>query len=175
MSAGDSGVWDRMVTNECGHPVTVRWLRDAYLAELRRSAALMVDGDRRERRAAEAALSCDEHGREIRYLRHMASLCWDDAQRAEEARQGIVRALIVAAQNLEGRTEPVPAEVVARVLLKAVDGQDKALKRPRSPYAACLHGDGGCGHDGLSDSLKAALAAAPGQATQGALFGEPQP
>ena len=133
--AGDD-TWDRMVTNEFGHPITVRQLREAYIAECRRSAALLVDADRREKRAAEAAIDCAEHGKEISYLRDMAARCWADEQRAEDARSGIVRALIVAARNLGGRTEPIPAAVVQRELLKAADGQQKAMRRPRKTPAA---------------------------------------
>lgn len=172
-ASNDAGTLSRTVTITGGYRMTVRKLIEELAAEQRRSAALAVDAGRRERRAAEAAMDCQEHGREIRYLRHMASWCWDGEQQAEAARQGIVRMLIVAARGLEGRTDPVPAEVVARELLKAIDGQEKARRRPRSPFADCLHASD-CGHDGLSDALKAEIARilgiVPPEGGQGVLF-----
>jgi hypothetical protein len=137
-------------------------LREELATEKRTSAAWFVDADRRERRALDLLPDCDAHKREIQYLRHMASWCWDSAQRAEGARGAIVAELILAARGLQHQAEPVPVHVVAEALTKAVGGQKKALARRSYPtFADCLRA-GGCDHDGLSADLKAEIAEAPG-------------
>lgn len=150
---GDAGTLDREVIIAGGRRRTVRWLIEELARAEDRATAARADAGRRERRAADAAMDCGQHGREIHYLRHVADWSWHGEQRAEDARNGIVRALIVAADRAGQRTEPVPAAVVARELRKAIDGQDKALRRPRSPFAGCAH-DTACGHGELSGSLK---------------------
>lgn len=127
------------------------------------NGALMVDADRRERRAAENALSCTEHGKELQYLRHTVSWYWAAMVQQESARQGVV----MANQNTAGRMRGhgpdamVRASDVADWLEKNVDAQNKVLRRPAGypTLADCLRA-GGCEHDGLADGVKAEIAAA---------------
>lgn len=137
-------------------------LREALAAEKRRSAALLVDADKRERRALDRLPDCDAHRSEIQYLRHAASWYWDAAQNAEVARSAIVGELIIAARKLECRKDAIPAAEVAGVLDSATAAQKKHLGKHGYPtFADCQRG-GGCDHDGLSDSLKAEIAGALG-------------
>jgi hypothetical protein len=137
---------------------------EGKVSQLRSSnGALMVDGDRRERRAAEAALDCAEHGRELQYLRHCASWYWSQMNDAEDARQAIVGSLQMNAQRLRPEVTFTGAEL-AGMLLKAVDKQKGPLNRKGYPTLAdCLRA-GGCDHDGLSDAVKADIAAVLGLA-----------
>jgi hypothetical protein len=137
-------------------------LRAELAAERDRSAALLVDADRREQRALDLLPDCGAHKREIQYLRHMASWCWESAQRAEEARQAVVSELELAADRVSERAEPVPAHVVAEALRRAAGRQEKALARHGHPTFADCQRRGGCDHDGLSDEVKAGIAEALG-------------
>lgn len=128
--------------------------------EERRCAALMVDADRRERRALDLLPDCEAHRSELQYLRHMTSWYWDQAQKEDEARHAIVGALQVTALRLRdaGPDASVNAADVAGWLDKAVDRQKRPLNRKGYPTLAdCLRG-GGCDHDGLSDQVKADIA-----------------
>lgn len=138
-------------------------LRASLYQEERRSAALLVDGDRREQRATKTAESCGEHGKEIQYLRHIASWYWASLNQQEEARGGIVIDLMLTVQKLGNRTEPVPVATLVTWLNKAVKAQDKVFRRPMGyPALADCLADGNCDHDGLSDGLATEIAEALG-------------
>ena len=135
-------------------------LRDRVTTLSSSCGHLMVDADRREERARKEAHDCAAHGREIHYLRHMASWQWAAHEESESAYRGLVSALILVSQRLTG--EPVPAGVLAGWLGKAIDAGNKHLGRRKFPSLAdCLRA-GGCDHDGLSDGLKADIAEALG-------------
>jgi hypothetical protein len=137
---------------------------EGKVSQLRSSnGALMVDADRRERRAAEAALDCTGHGRELQYLRHCTSWYWSKMNDAEDARQAIVGGLLVTAQRLRPDVTFTGAEL-AVMLQKAVDRQKGPLKRKGYPALADCSRAGGCDHDGLSDAVKADIARALGLA-----------
>lgn len=127
------------------------------------NGALMVDADRRERRASENALSCDEHGKELQYLRHLTSWYWAAMVQQESARQGIVMMNLNTAKRMreQGADATVEAARVAEWLEKNVEAQKKVLRRPTGypSLADCLRA-GGCEHDGLGDGVKAEIAAA---------------
>jgi hypothetical protein len=141
---------------------------------------LIVDADRREERARKNAEDCAEHGKEIQYLRHMASWNWASMNQQEAARRAVVMANLKSATGLRGDPEAmVRAADVAAWLEKNADAQEKVLRRPEGypTMADCLRG-GGCDHDGLSGELKAEIAEAlglaaplPGRSEQGVLFG----
>lgn len=130
------------------------------------NGALMVDADRRERRAAEAALSCTEHGRELQYLRHCVSWYWDSMNVSDQARMAIVSANLLTAKGLrEGHWgEQVDAAEVAEWLEKNADAQKRPLKGRAYPTLADCIRAGGCDHDGLSDDVKRDIAEALGLA-----------
>jgi hypothetical protein len=120
----------------------------------------MVDRDRQVEIARKEAHDCEFHGREIQYLRHMASWQWQHAQDEYNARSGFVGALILVRRDLG--SEPVPADVLARWLTKAIDAGNKHIGKGKYPNLAdCLRA-GVCDHDGLSDGLKADIAEALG-------------
>lgn len=131
---------------------------EAKLSQARSSAAArLVDADRREQRALALLPDCDAHRREIQYLRHCASWYWQSMTTAEEARRAIVGGLLVTAQRLRPEVTFTGAELSA-MLGRAVDRQDKPLRRKGYPTLAdCLRA-GGCDHDGLSDAVKADIA-----------------
>lgn len=138
------------------------------VSQLRSSnGALMVDADRRERRALDLSADCTAHGDEIQYLRHCASWYWNSMNDSEEARHAIVGALGKTVLNL--RRTPgtftsgtVKASDLVAWLEGAIDKQNKPLKRHGYPTLAdCLRA-GGCDHDGLSDPVKAEIAEALG-------------
>ena len=138
-------------------------LRDRVSLLERRCGHLMVDADRREERATKIAEDCAEHGKEIQYLRHMANWQWAAANQQQSARWAIVTALGNTEMGLAHRSEPVPVDVLATWLRKAIDAQSKVLRRADGypTLADCLRG-GGCEHEGLSDGLKAEIAGALG-------------
>jgi hypothetical protein len=127
------------------------------------NGALMVDADRREQRASERALSCTEHGKELQYLRHLASWYWASMVQQESARQAIVMMNLNTAKGMRelGADATVEAARVAGWLTKNVDAQNKVLRRPAGypTLADCLRA-GGCDHDGLGDGVKAEIAEA---------------
>jgi hypothetical protein len=138
-------------------------LRDRVSVLEARCGHLMVDADRREERARKIAESCAEHGTEITYLRHMASWCWSDAQKEGAARRAIVGALQVLIRDRlgDGRgdgTVPVPA--LAAWLHKAIDAQNRPMRKHGFPTLADCQRAGGCEHDALSPELAAVALAA---------------
>lgn len=138
-------------------------LRENLYQEERRCAALLVDADRREQRATKIAESCAEHGKEIQYLRHIASWYWAGLNQQEEARADMITSLMLTIQGLGNRTEPVPVDTLTTWLNKAVKAHDKVFRRPKGyrALADCL-ADGTCDHDGLTDGLAAEIAEALG-------------
>jgi len=134
-------------------------LAEKLSREKDRATALYVDGDRREQRALDLLPDCEAHRRELHYLRHMASWNWHAMNDAEQARQAIVTALILTARGIDPDSTVKGADV-AGWLLKAVDAQDKPLRRKSYPTLAdCLRSDShGCAHDGLSADLVADIA-----------------
>jgi hypothetical protein len=144
---------------------------EGKVSQLRSSnGALMVDGDRRERRAAEAALDCTEHGRELQYLRHCTSWYWSQMNDAEDARQAIVGGLLVTAQRLRPDVTFTGTEL-AGMLQKAVDRQNGPLNRKGYPSLADCIRAGGCDHDGLSDDVRADIARVLGLSDAGQYAG----
>lgn len=134
--------------------------------EKRRNAALMVDGDRREQRALALLPDCAAHRTELQYLRHCVSWYWHNMTDSDQARQEVVTALMLTAQRLggAGQDATVKAADVASWLRKAVDAQNKPLRRTSFPTLAdCLrsaHGD--CDHDGACGDVVAEVVAAFG-------------
>jgi hypothetical protein len=129
------------------------------------NGALMVDADRRERRAAQNALSCTEHGKEIQYLRHVASWYWQCMNDSDEARHAIVGALGKTVLDLSVNPDyTVTAAELSGKLQKAIDKQNKPLRRHGYPTLAdCLRSAaGGCEHEGISDAVKKEIAEALG-------------
>jgi hypothetical protein len=135
--------------------------RKLYQAE-KRSAALMVDGDRREQRALALLPDCDAHRSELQYLRHMVSWYWDGMNSAEEARQAIVTSLLLTVRGLDNAGGTVRSADVAAWLEKAIDKQKKPLARHGYPTLAdCLRSAAGtCEHDGISAAVKNEIAGA---------------
>lgn len=135
--------------------------------EERRSAALMVDSDRKEQRALARLPDCDAHRSELQYLRHMTSWYWHGMNDSEEARHAIVGALGKTVLDLsvnDGYT--VSAAELSGWLQKAVDRQKRPLARHDYPTLAdCLrsaHGD--CEHAGVCEHVKSEVAEALGLA-----------
>lgn len=125
-----------------------------------RTGQLMVDGDRREQRAREEAHDCAAHGREIQYLRHMASWQWDHAQESASAYRGLVSALILVRQRITDA--PVAPGVLSGWLDKAIAAGNRHIGKGGYPSLANCQRAGGCDHDGLSDGLRADIAEALG-------------
>jgi hypothetical protein len=128
-----------------------------------RCGHLMADADRREQRARAIAESCPEHGKEIQYLRHLASWCWAAMNQQESARRAIAAAAGNVLLALRDHGTAVPADTLAAWLTRVITAQGKVLRRPAGypTLAGCLRG-GGCDHDGLSAQLAAEIAAALG-------------
>jgi hypothetical protein len=137
-------------------------LQRKVFEEKRHNAALLVDGDRKEQRALDLLPDCEAHKRELHYLRHMVSWNWHTMNDEQEARGAIVGALLLWARHLEERDEDatVAASTIAQAIRRAVDKQDKALRRKSYPSLAdCLRSEArGCAHDGLSADLVADIA-----------------
>jgi hypothetical protein len=130
------------------------------------NGALIVDADRREQRAALAAEDCGEHGKQLQYLRHVASWYWAAMVQQESARWAVVTANMNTAKRLREELAARPTVDAAQVagwLDKNADAQSKVLRRPSGypTLADCVRG-GGCDHDGLSDGVKAEVAEALG-------------
>jgi outer membrane murein-binding lipoprotein Lpp len=145
----------------------------AQVAELERkvnqyrssNGALMVDADRREQRAALAAEDCAEHGKGLRYLRHLTGWYWAAMVQQEDARQAVVMMNLNTAKRMreQGADATVKAADVAAWLEKNVSAQRKVLRRPAGyPTLADCARAGGCDHDGLADGVKAEVAEALG-------------
>jgi hypothetical protein len=143
----------------------------AQVAELRAkvrqyqssNGALMVDADRREQRAALHAEDCAEHGRGLRYLRHLTGWYWAAMVQQESARQAVVMMNLNTAKRMRelGADATVKAADVAGWLEKNVDAQQRVLRRPSGfPTLADCARAGGCEHDGLSDDVKTEVAEA---------------
>jgi hypothetical protein len=142
-------------------------LQAKVYAEKRHNGALMVDGDRRERRALDLLPDCEAHKRELHYLRHMASWNWHCMNDAEEARHAIVGALGNTVLSLKDRPDyTVSAGELCTWLEKAIAKQDKPLGRKSYPTLAdCLRSDShGCEHEGLSAELVTDIARSLGLA-----------
>jgi hypothetical protein len=145
-------------------------LQAKVYAEKRHNGALMVDADQRERRAAENALSCTEHGKEIQYLRHMVSWEWNSMNDSEDARMAIVSALgntvLAIKRGAAGPDGTLKADDVAKWLEEAIAKQDKPLRRHGYPTLAdCLRSAAGtCEHEGVSEDVKKEIAEALGLA-----------
>jgi len=141
-------------------------LRDRVRLLESRCGHLMVDADRREERARQLAGDCGEHGKEIQYLRHVASWYWDAMTRAESARMAMITPLLLARRDLDDNALPIPVKDVIRWLDEAVKGDQKAIgKRGYPTLADCIRG-GGCEHDGLSEGIRAEIARALGIGTR---------
>lgn len=134
-------------------------LRDEAAQWKDRATSARVDGDRRERRAAEAAADCARHGEEIQYLRHMASWYWNGQENEAQARRAMVMGLIKTVQAIDPTGEPFPAAELRKSLQKAIDAHLKVLHRPSGyPVPADCIRAGGCDHDGISNELKTDVA-----------------
>ena len=144
-------------------------LQAKVYAEKRHNGALIADADRREQRALALLPDCEAHRRELHYLRHMASWNWHTMNDAEEARQAIVGELGNTVLSLKKHAAPdatVKASDLLTWLEKAIDKQDRPLRRKSYPTLAdCLRSDAhGCEHEGLSADLVADIAKALGLA-----------
>jgi hypothetical protein len=92
---------------------------------------LINDGDHREKSALDRAEDCTEHGRMLLHWQRLAEWHWAAAGQQENARQSIVTALILLQRDeLAGRSEPVPVDVLCRWLDKACDAQKKVPRKP---------------------------------------------
>lgn len=134
-----------------------------------RSAALLVDGDRRERRALDKLPDCEAHRSELQYLRHCVSWYWHAMNDTEEARHAIVGALgktVLDLRRTPGTftSATVKASDLVKWLEKAIDAQNRPLKRHGFPTLAdCLRSAaGGCEHDGIAPEAKREIAEALG-------------
>lgn len=154
-------------------------LRDRVVMLEGRCGHLMTDADRREQRARDEAWSCPEHGKRILYMERLAWWQWASSGHQENARQAIVTALInLKRDELDGRTEPVPVDLLVQWIDRAVDAQNKVRKHPEDwpPLGDYLAGEGGFGPPA---AMKAEIAEALGltapvskRTGQGVLFGE---
>lgn len=134
-------------------------LRDKVSRWRDSATSARLDGDRRERRAAEAALDCGEHGEEIQYLRHMTSWYWSGHEQEASARRAMATGLIKTVQAINPAGPPFPAADLLKSLQAAIDAQSKILHRPSGyPVPADCIRAGGCDHDGISDALKTDIA-----------------
>ena len=140
--------------NDNEHDRLTRRIRDLES----RCAALMVDADRRAEAATKRAEDCVEHGKEIQYLRHLASWCWHDGQDADEARRAIVIAMQQFGKQLDDISKPIPPDQLRDWLKRAMAAYDRKSKLPPSyPTLADCQRAGGCNHDDVSPKLRAEI------------------
>ena len=140
-------------------------LQRKVYAEKRHNGALMVDADRRERRALALLPDCEAHRQELQYLRHCVSWYWHNMNDTEEARHGIVGMLGNTVLSLKDRPDyTVTAAELCGWLEKAIAAQNKPLRRTSYPTLAdCLrsaHGD--CDHDSACGDVIAEVVEALG-------------
>ncbi|MBO0813605.1 MAG: hypothetical protein J2P30_00400 [Actinobacteria bacterium] len=151
-------------------------LRDRVSLLERRCGSLMTDADRREQQARDEAWSCPEHGKRILYNERLAWWHWANSGYQSEQRQALITALILVQRDeLRGRTEPVPVDVLNAWIDRVCAAQSKVRKRPEDwpPLGNYLAGEGGFGPPA---AMKAEIAEALGlrgpAPRQGELFGD---